>query len=663
MKSNFENRGDLSAEGVKQEIISGKGKPSLDSVVQRIHKDTREDVREYFNGRGINNDSIDKFMLGIHNFDGKDRYVIPVFNKRGKVAYVKLHRMPADDSAEWLAESMGEENPIPKYTMYPENAKLILVGEDQLVKSNSSSVLICRSELDRIIAIQEGVKMPVVTGGGIVELLEDSWIDQLKNMRDIFICMGKDGVTENHVGDLAQRLADRIPTASVYLITLPFGRDTEADLTDYFVEKRGSAEDLFSKYAEFYCGAKPIDKSQFKEMTVEDIASVLDSTIKYDYLSKTVTFLAMILAYTESDQLNVMSNADSSTGKTYICTEVGKLFPPKDVKIFGKTTPTAFYYSKTLGRTDEKTGQPYVDLERLILIFTEQPDTKLQENLRSVLSHDAKRTPFALTNKSKNGRNAADEGYILGFPSAFFCSANMRIDEQEQTRCLILSPESTREKLMASINTSIAKNSNKDAYNAELEKDPARRQLMERILYIKGLSVGNIDISDSEYLKKAFMKDRKAVLPKTQREISHFVSLVKAMALVNAPFRMVDGKIVATNKDVDEAVKLWKPLSMCMSYGVSPHLFNFYKTVILPVYYEKVNKYGSDKVKGVTIKEIIDEVFRQTGSLPNTENLRKQYMPALEAAALISCDKDEDDKRQKLIIPLVLLDRDLEKKT
>ena len=329
------------------------------------------------------------------------------------------------------------------------------------------------------------------------------------------------------------------------------------------------------------------------------------------------------------------------------------------MKVYGKTTPTAFYYSQSLQEKDAKTGQPFINLERRILIFTEQPDTQLQENLRALLSHDSKRTPFAITNKGKNGKNTAMEGYILGFPSTFFCSANMRIDEQEQTRCLILSPESTQEKIRAGVDTSIAKNSHRDAYEAQIEGDKSRRQLMERILYIKNLKIKTIDIDDSDYLKNKFMNGRKALLPRTQREIAHFMSLAKAMALINAPFRMVNGKIIVQNRDVDEALKLWTPLSQSMSYGVSPQTFNFYKSIILPAYRAK-NKYAVQE-KGVTYDEIIAEYHSQTGSYPNTENIRKQYVPALKTAALISCNKDEDDKRQKIITPLVFFDGDLGK--
>jgi len=635
----------------KQETkqLANKSKVSIETLARNIHRNTREskDVRDYFNGRGINNDSIDRFMLGLAKFDEHYRFSIPVFDRDGKVSYIKLLRTPADDKSEVVAEMLGGE-PISKYMTYPTDADPLLVGEDLLIKSTSSDVLICNDELDRIIVIQEGVKIPVVTGGGAK--FRNKWIDPLKNMRNIYLCIN----SGKGADELVQYLVAQIPAASIYKVSLPC-----ASLTDYFANKLGTADELLSKYSELCGGAKPLNALQFEEMTVEDIANVLDLTIKHDFVSKVVTFLVMLLAYTESDQQNVMFNASSSTGKTYICSEVSKYFPPQDVKVYGKTTPTAFYYSQSLQETDNKTGQPFINLERRILVFTEQPDTQLQENLRALLSHDSKRTPFAITNKGKNGKNTAMEGYILGFPSTFFCSANMRIDEQEQTRCLILSPESTPEKVRAGVDASIARNSHKNAYNALVEGNEGRKRLKERVLYIKELKVDTIDIDDSDYLKSKFMNGRKALLPKTQREISHFISLVKAVALLNAPFRMVNGKIIAINRDVDEAMKLWVPLSKSMAYGISPQVFSFYNNIILAIY--RTNNQSGVSRKGVTYSEICKEYYNQTGSYPNVENIRKQYIPALEIASLISCDKDENDKRQKLIIPLVFFDDELEK--
>lgn len=630
--------------------ITIKNKPSLETVVRNTHKNTREQARDYFNSRGINNESIDKFLLGIL----EQRYMIPVFNKDGEVVYVKFRINPADESSEFVAKAMGSKKPMPKYEIYPASAKPILVGEDQLAKSTSVDVLICNGELDRIITIQNGAKMPVVTGGCSAQEFKNEWIDALKNMRNIYICLKSDSDVE----ELANRISDRIPSASVYKVSLPFDEKGK-DLTDYFVEKRGTTEDLFTKYSAFCCGAKPIDPTKFKELTVEDIANVLDSTIKYDFEAKCIIFLAMILTYTESDQLNIMINGDSSSGKSYNVSEVSKLFPEQDVLFYGKTTPNAFYYSVKLRKTDED-GQMYMDLERRIMIFIEQPDTKLQANLRSLLSHDKKRIPFAITNKGKKGENTACEGYMLGFPSTFFCSANMLINEQEQTRCLIISPETTKEKVLAGINTCLDKSRNKKAYDKRIENDEIRNQLIERILYIKGLNIDTINVGDIDYLKNKFMKNRKGIQPKAQREISHFISLVKGMALINAPFRMVDGQLTTTRKDVDEAMKLWEPLSKNISFGVSAQTFDFYKNIILTAYFKK-NENNAGPAKSVTYRDIAKEYFSQYGSYPNMENIRKQYVPALEIASLISYSKGSDnDKRMSSIMPLVFFNDDME---
>ena len=646
---------------------SKKG-PSLEKMVKSAHKKTREskEVRDYFNGRGINNRSIDRFMLGFWEHDGRRGFMIPIFDKNGKIPYIKIRRAPEDESVETVAKVMGQEPSTPKYVVHPAKATVILVGEDELVGSRSSDVLICEGELDRIIAIQEGVEMPVVCGGGGAQTFKDEWIDALKHersVRNVYICMDRDKAGEKGTEKLAKRIAERIPTASVYKVTLPFDDDSHADLTDYFIGKCGTAKDLFTKYAEYYCGAEPIDPKKFEELTVDDIANVLDSTIKYDHAGKVITFLAMLLAYTDSDQLNIMFNASSSTGKSYICHEVSKYFPEQDVCIYGKTTPTAFYYSKRLRKIDPETSEPYIDLSRRNMVFVEQPDTKLQENLRAVLSHEKRRVPFAITNKEKGGRNAAEEGHILGFPSTFFCSANTTIDEQEQTRCIILSPDSTRNKVLAGIDAYIDKSCHSDAFNVKLQNNEDRRLLIERVLYIKSLEVGSIDIDDSDYLKQRFIDAlENNFAPSAMRGIHKFTALAKAMALINAPFRTDDaGKIVVMNKDVDEVLRLWKTISGSMVYGLSPQLFSFYKDAVLPAWFNK--KKNNPQSKGVTLKEIRAEYYKQMGGFPDTENVRKQWIPTLEMADFIQCEKNfEGDRREKLIIPQVFFENGVDKK-
>ncbi len=640
---------------VNQKPAKRKRELSLETLVRKAHENERDYVKKYFNARGIDDASIEKYQLGLWEFYGHKMFVIPIRDRFGNIAYLKLRQTP---NSEQVADAMDKKGPIEKYIIYPAGVNTLLVGEDELVKSSSSDVLICEGELDRIIAVQNKVKMPVVSGGGGAQTFKDEWIDSLKNMRNIYICMDCDGAGRDGANKLAQRIAKRIPTASVYMITLPYPEESKADLSNYFVDNKDTANSLFDKYSEYCAGAQPIDVSKFKELTVDDIADVLDLTIKNNRVNKVITFLAMLLAYTEDSQLNVMFNAQSSTGKTYLTMETSALFPSQDVKIYGRTSKTAFYYNESLTKADNS-GRQYIDLERRILVFAEQPDMQLLENLRSFLSHDMKMTPFILTNKGKNGKNTARESYLRGFATVLFCSANLRIDEQEQTRCLLLSPESTEDTVRAGVDMSIVRNSDKNAYLKQLNKNESRRLLMDRILYIKGLNVGQIDIADRDYLKKRFYEKRRSMPPRTQREISHFISLVKGMALVNAPFRMKGGKIVATNKDVDEVMKLWDVIGESMFYGVPPQALEFYKRYVLVAFIKRND--GSSKKKGVTYDQIASEYFKQTGSYPNLDMVRKMFIPALQCASLISYDKDEDDRRQMLVTPLVFFDDKLEK--
>lgn len=621
-----------------------KKKQKLSDIAIKCHRELPDEWREYFHRRGLNDESINKYLLGYGEFKGKKWLTIPISDKNGEIVYFQLRRLPNE-----------EDVPGGKYNIYP-GAELIMCGEDQFIDNKSSDVLVCEGQFDRIITLQNGIGMPVVTAGG-AQVFKDEWFTHLRNARNVYVCMDVDETGMRAAESLTRRLEENLPNASIYNIELPYPVGSKADLTDYFVDKKGTAKELVTTYAHYCGGAKPIDPSSFEEMGVEDIANVLDLTIKHDNENKVITFLAMLLAYTESDQLNVMFNAASSTGKTYISTEVSKLFPAQDVLVYGRTSPTAFYYNEALTKMDQETGETYIDLERRIVVFTEQPDTMLLANLRAFLSHDSKHTKFTLTNKGKNGKNTAVDHYILGFSSVFFCTANMRIDEQEQTRCLILSPESSKAKIEKGIEASIDRSSDRKAYAARLESNEARKSLMDRIQYIKALNIGEIKIQDSNYLKRRFMDGCISLRARNQRDVSHFISLVKGMALLNAPFRMVDGVVVATNKDVDEAMKLWNVLNESMFYGVSPHVLDYYKNYILEICRELYESRGIPRSAwSITADQFANGYFKLAGSYPNMDNFRKMFIPALQGASLISYEKDDNDKRQKLIKPLVFFD-------
>jgi aspartate carbamoyltransferase regulatory subunit len=81
-----------------------------------------------------------------------------------------------------------------------------------------------------------------------------------------------------------------------------------------------------------------------KELTVDDLVSILGSTVKHDNENKAITFLVMLLTYTEEDQINLGFLAESSTGKSYIPLELSWYFPEEDVIKLGYASPTAFFH-------------------------------------------------------------------------------------------------------------------------------------------------------------------------------------------------------------------------------------------------------------------------------------------------------------------------------
>lgn len=148
-------------------------------------------------------------------------------------------------------------------------------------------------------------------------------------------------------------------------------------------------------------------QQMFKEMSLDELADILSLTVKHDKENKIVTFLAMLSAYTDANQINISFNAPSSSGKTYMATEIAKLFPNEDKIELSGASPTSFFYME--GDDADEGGDILVNLERKILIFYEMPNSQLQAKLRSVLSHDQREMKYQITNKGKKGQNRAQQ--------------------------------------------------------------------------------------------------------------------------------------------------------------------------------------------------------------------------------------------------------------
>lgn len=409
-------------------------------------------------------------------------------------------------------------------------------------------------------------------------------------------------------------------------------------------------------------------------MSLDELADTLSLTIKHDKENKIVTFLAMLSAYTDANQINISFNAPSSSGKTYMANEIAKLFPKEDKIELSGASPTSFFYME--GDDAEEGGDITVNLERKILIFYEMPNSQLQAKLRSVLSHDERELKYQITNKGKKGQNRAQQIILRGFPSSVFCSAALRIDEQEATRAILLSPEVTDDKLREGVHLQAMKHANKNEYLKMIESDTRRQSLMQRIIAIRDEYVDDILVPDSNAVENRFNNMLGAMKPRHMRDMGHVMDLIKAIALLNVWHRkQADGTIKAIQTDIDQAFELWEYFSRSLELGISPALLSFYEGFIVPAYYEMVvhveankdNKQNSTALEysalkrgelGISRADLIKYHISITGRTLNEDYLRKQIIPQLQAAGIIHEAKPSvGDQRSKHIFP-ILLDED-----
>jgi len=282
-----------------------------------------------------------------------------------------------------------------------------------------------------------------------------------------------------------------------------------------------------------------------KPLTVNDLIEILGSTVKHDNENKVITFLTMLLTYTNSDQTNIGFLAESSTGKSYLPLELSWFFPKEDILKLGYASPTAFFHQQGEWQTDlgdkrdveesKKRKVKYIDLCQKILLFLDQPHDQLLQRLRSLLSHDDKEIIFEITDKTEKYGLRTKKVVIRGFPTVIFCSAQFGMEQQEKTRLLLLSPETNQEKLRESIFFKIERESNREAFYKRMEEDSNRRLLAQRVEDVKNARIKHINIPEElrRQIYQQFLKDHRYLIPRNQRDISRLLAIIKGHTLLN----------------------------------------------------------------------------------------------------------------------------------
>lgn len=148
---------------------------------------------------------------------------------------------------------------------------------------------------------------------------------------------------------------------------------------------------------------------------------------------------------------------------------LGVISDEEDLVELAHCTPMAFFHD--IGEYDKELKGYRIDLSRKILIFLDQPHNDLLARLRPLLSHDEKEIKLKITDKSQKHGLRTKNVILKGYPSVIFCTAGLRIDEQEATRFLLLSPDINQEKIREGVLNTLRRESDRDQYDASLQKD------------------------------------------------------------------------------------------------------------------------------------------------------------------------------------------------
>jgi len=233
---------------------------------------------------------------------------------------------------------------------------------------------------------------------------------------------------------------------------------------------------------------------------------------------------------------------------------------------------------------------------------------------------------------------------LRGYPSVIFCTAGLKIDEQEATRFLLLSPEINQEKIREAIHEKIKKETDANTYQELLDNNPERKLLKERIQAIKQENIKEIKIGSPDKIEQRFFKKNKMLKPRHSRDIGRLISLIKSFALLNLWFRKKDGSvIIANDDDTEEAFKIWEATSESQELNLSPYIFDLYKNIILPLFKEKNQITATEIVNetGILRQEIVQRNYQLNGRLIPDWELRLHIIPMLENAGLIRQEPDQ----------------------
>lgn len=268
----------------------------------------------------------------------------------------------------------------------------------------------------------------------------------------------------------------------------------------------------------------------------------------------------------------------------------------------------------------------------------DQPHDQLLQRLRPLLSHDRKTLTHKITDRRKIAGLKTKTVFIEGYPTVIFCTAKFSMEDQERTRLLLLSPETTTEKIRDAILLRIEKESNRQAFHNFMESDPKRVWLRHRVNAIAQNQGKYIIIPEDlrNQIAERFFQKHNTLIPRHQRDIGRLLALIKAHAFLNLWQReTIRNAIIVNEQDVKEGFSLYEEVSTANELGLPPEIYNIFTQIE-----DEIPKEGS------TRKELQAIYYQKFHRIIGKKRL-DQIINILQTVGLFTEETDSKDRRLK----------------
>lgn len=412
--------------------------------------------------------------------------------------------------------------------------------------------------------------------------------------------------------------------------------------------------------------------------SIIQVEKYLNTQILDDPELVAIVLRTMLSAYT-SNPLNLMIKASTSEGKTYAATQVQKIFPEKDVLLLGGMSPTALIHDRGV-RVDQdnnpideklqelheklqknkksniqkeideliKNSRNLIDLSGKVLLFLDTPNWELWKKLKPILSHDAEKIEFKITDK-KHGSLETKIVILKGWPSVIYCSAKNEEQYKEwdeiESRFIIVSPN-TRTTKYKKANHLTAKKFGIPDFALRLIQDPLEKtKAIENIRRIKE-SLKSYEGKNNIF--NPFHTIIADLLPSKEgpsmRLSERFHRLCNLETLINGQNRcyLVNSSPNTTQRypitnleDIDRVIDL-----VGESNSIPPEKIRFFQQV-----FETTEK---EHLGGITTAQLAEKYNFEYDKQITPKKILENYLNPLQAVGLIDWKVDFQDKRNHL---------------